>query len=195
MNPFRLVNPEEMLGYENKLSLTADVNHAMIEYGFSVKGQFLRWMVYGDHEKEKLIENLLSSIGKSLFLEQKISDELKQALNDRIEFYLENIPARRKIALSFILFNSVGFAENVREQTVNLDLTPAEEKVLLGREVEKELYVGGSYNLDQKVRDYLAIETCRFASELNFTSGVVSTERINEMLASHSKLNIAKFEY
>ena len=53
MNQLKLVSPDRMLDVDNRLHITNDVNHAMVEFGFIVKGNFLKWLILGSDGTER----------------------------------------------------------------------------------------------------------------------------------------------
>src|SRR5690554_7349356 len=66
MSHLKLLSPDRMLSSDNYLHITNDVNQAMVEFGFIVKGNFLKWMVYGDDLSEEKTAPLFSRICASL---------------------------------------------------------------------------------------------------------------------------------
>jgi hypothetical protein len=191
MNQLKLVSPDRMLDVDNRLHITNDVNHAMVEFGFIVKGNFLKWLILGSEGTEKGINRLFIEICAALARHGKMPDDLRLQLNKNIEKYLYDLPIRRRLALAFILFNSEDFRRSIAEINEHLDLSPGELKTLLGKHIEREIYVGGSYDLEIKIRDYLASEIVKFASEFSFISGCIKRERVMELLDIYSRSSLA----
>lgn len=194
MNKFRLATPSDMLDVDNKVLLTADINHAMIEYGLMVRAEFLKWMVYGDDYSNLEMEDLLMRVIRNFAMESDLPVNLNNDLSLSVERYLNNLPQRKRMGLSFILFNSHDFIESVKDNLDSANLSHSELKAFVGREVEKEIYVGGSYDLETKIKHYLIHHVCRFAAEFRFVSGVISQKRINELLDIYSRNTIAAME-
>ena len=191
MSHLKLVSPDKMLSIDNRLHITNDVNQAMVEFGFIVKGKYLKWMVYGNDVFEAEMDPLFIEICASIARHGKLADDLKLQLNQKIEKYLYDLPTRRRLALAFILFNSEQFELSIAEYNEHLDLNAHELKTLIGKHIEREIYVGGSYNLEIKIRDYLAMELFKFASEFSFISGGIKKERVLELLDIYSRSSLA----
>ncbi len=195
MNQFKLVSPEKRLDIDNRLHITTDVNQAMVEFGFIIKGNFLKWMVYGEDIAQNDIDPLFTQICASIGRNNKLTDSLRVKLFQKIDKYLYDLPVRRRIALAFILFNSEGFSNSLMEQSEQGDLKPHEIKKIVGKQIEREIYVGGSYDLEIKIRDFLASDIYRFASEFSFISGGIKKERVLELLEIYSKASLASLEF
>jgi hypothetical protein len=195
MNQFKLVSPEKRLDIDNRLHITTDINQAMVEFGFIIKGNFLKWMVYGEDVEEGEINFLFTQICASIARNNKLTEELRVQLFQKIDKYLYDLPVRRRIALAFILFNSDGFEKSLIEYTEDKDLKPLEIKKLVGKQIEREIYVGGSYDLEVKIRDFLASDIYRFASEFSFISGGIKKERVLELLEIYSKASLASLDF
>ncbi len=195
MNQFKLVSPEKRLDIDNRLHITTDVNQAMVEFGFILKGNFLKWMVYGEDIAQNDIDPLFTQICASIARNNRLIDELKINLYQKIDKYLYELPVRRRIALAFILFNSEGFENSLIEHSEHGDLEPLERKKIIGKQIEREIYVGGSYDLEIKIRDFLATDIYRFASEFSFISGGIKKARVLELLEIYSKASLASLEF
>jgi hypothetical protein len=195
MNQFKLVSPEKRLDIDNRLHITTDINQAMVEYGFIIKGNFLKWMVYGEDMDQGEINHLFIQICASIARNNKLTDDLRVKLFQKIDKYLYDLPTRRRIALAFILFNSDGFEKSLIEYSEDKDLNPLEIKKIVGKQIEREIYVGASYDLEMKIRDFLAADIYRFASEFSFISGGIKKERVLELLEIYSKASLASLEF
>ncbi len=195
MNQFKLVSPEKRLDIDNRLHITTDVNQAMVEFGFIIKGNFLKWMVYGEDLAQGDIDTLFTQICASIARNNKLTDDLRGKLFLKIDKYLYELPIRRRIALGFILFNSDGFEKSLIEYSEHKDLNPLEIKKLIGKQIEREIYVGGSYDLEIKIREFLASDIYRFASEFSFISGGIKKERVLELLEIYSKASLASLDF
>jgi hypothetical protein len=193
MNNFKFVNPEQMLESSSKLYINSDINHALIEYGLIVKSNFLRWFVFG--EEGQNIDDLILKINQSIICGAPLQEEITKTIDNKINCYLENLASRRKTALAFIVFNSTGYVDTISENCNNFKLSEKEKKSIIGREVAKEIYAGGSLYLHRKIRDYLKYEINQFAGELTFIKGELNKERVLEMLDLHSKTCIAKIKF
>src|SRR5690606_16842027 len=115
MNQFKLVSPDKRLNIDNRLHITTDINQAMVEFGFIIKGNFLKWMVYGDDVAEGDIDSLFTQICASIARYNKLTDDISVKLYQKIDKYLYELPVHRRIALAFILFNSEGFENTLVE--------------------------------------------------------------------------------
>ena len=195
MNQFKLVSPEKRLDIDNRLHITTDINQAMVEFGFITKGNFLKWMVYGEDLAQGDIDVLFTQICASIARNNKLCDDIRLQLHQKIDKYLYNLPTRRRIALAFILFNSEGFESSLIEYDEQGDLNPSEIKKIIGKQIEREIYVGGSYDLEIKIRNFLASDTYRFASEFSFISGGIKKERVLELLEIYSRASLASLEF
>jgi len=195
MNQFKLVSPEKRLDIDNRLHITTDINMAMVEFGFIVKGNFLKWMVYGEDVAHGEIDSLFSQICISIARNYKVDGNLKSELYKKIDKYLYDLPTRRRIALGFILFNSEGFSNSLIDYSEHEDLKKNEIKTIVGKHIEREIYVGGSYDLEVKIKEFLATEVLHFASEFSFISGGIKKERVLELLEIYTKSHLASIEY
>jgi DNA-binding ferritin-like protein (Dps family) len=195
MNQFKLVSPEKRLDIDNRLHITTDINQAMVEFGFIIKGNFLKWMVYGQDISEGEIDTLFVQICASIARVNKLTEELKSQLYQKIDKYLYDLPSRRRIALAFILFNSEDFESSLLDYTEQSDLEPNEIKKIVGKQIEREIYVGGSYDLEIKIRGFLATDIYRFASEFSFISGGIKKERVLELLDIYSRASLASLDF
>lgn len=195
MNQFKLVSPEKRLDIDNRLHITTDINQAMVEFGFIIKGNFLKWMVYGEDIEQGEINHLFTQICASIARINKLTEDLRVKLFQKIDKFLYELPTRRRIALAFILFNSDGFERSLIEYGDHKDLNPLEIKKIVGKQIEREIYVGGSYDLETKIRDFLAGDIYRFASEFSFISGGIKKERVLELLDIYSKASLASLDF
>lgn len=195
MDQFKLVSPEKMLGIDNQLHITTDINQAMVEFGYILKGNFLKWMVYGEDLAQNEIDPLFTQICASIARSNKITEDLRVQLFQKIDKYLYDLPVRRRIALAFILFNSEEYAASLIDFNEHRDLKPLELKKMVGKQIEREIYVGGSYDLEAKIRSFLAQDISRFASEFSFISGGIKKERVLELLDIYGKASLASLDF
>jgi hypothetical protein len=195
MNQFKLLCPEKRLDIDNQLHITTDINQAMVEFGFILKGNFLKWMVYGEDLAQNDIDPLFTQICASIARKNKMTDDLRLQLYQKIDKYLYDLPVRRRIALAFILFNSEGYASSLIDYNEHRDMKPTELKKIVGKQIEREIYVGGSYDLEVKIRNFLAQDVFRFASEFSFISGGIKKERVLELLDIFGRASLASLDF
>lgn len=195
MSHLKLLSPDRMLSSDNYLHITNDVNQAMVEFGFIVKGNFLKWMVYGDDLSEEKTDPQFSRICASLARHGQLDAALHSELLQKVDKYLYDLPARRRIALAFILFNSESYANYVVEMNEQDNLSNQELKLVVGRQIEQEIYVGGSYDMERRIREMLVNDIRHFASEFSFISGGIKKERVLELLDIYSRSSIAALDF
>ncbi|ASB50137.1 hypothetical protein [Alkalitalea saponilacus] len=192
MNQFRLTSSKNLLSREHGIFISADINHALIEYGLIVKSNYLQWLIYGEDPHPSKMNDLVLNMSDQLLEQNKIDAKLTEQLHRKTQKYLYDLPTRRRMALSFVLFNSVDFNKAMNE-LIDHDFSEKDKKRIVGREVEKEIYVTGSYNLENKILEYLTLEATLFVEEYKGLFRKISRDRIIELIDVHSKTSIAQF--
>lgn len=190
MDNYKLVNPEQMLRAEDKIYVTADINQALIDYGLIVKSDFLKWFILGEDLQDEHVDELIARLSYSL-LNRELEESIRMAVLFRIDKYLENLPGRKRVALSFILLNSKSFLNSVKENVDIEEVTEIEFKAIFSREVKKQVYVCGSFEMESRIKDYLFHQVCRFAKEFNFSQLPLPGRKVADMIDLFGKNDFA----
>lgn len=192
MKKLILVHPSEMLNEDNRLTVTSDINQAMIEYGFMIKANYLKCLFYENGKSPGHINDFILSIAYNYSSGQMIPVELYDKISQKTSQYLYNLPTRRRVALSFIILNSEEYQDSLYEINNNSNYSELEKKRITGREIEREIYVTGSYELEKMIHKYLISELFSFVKEYSRTIKNLSNDKVLKIIEVYSNSCIAK---